>query len=190
MIDYAIRRLRSGDSLDDLTRLRHRAFGELAAKGIACQCAAQTAARTRERVRRGECFIAISGSEVIGTVTLEHADRGSEIPTYRDGGTASVHQLAVDPAQQGEGVGRALVACAMDWACARRYDRLALDTPEGALRQISWYVDRGFDIVETVRVHGRRHARVVLAAGLHPLHGGIGSASLASPLNTSLARRS
>ena len=162
MIDFAIRRLRSGDSLDDLTRLLHRAFRDLARQGMACQCANQPAARTLERARRGDCFIAVSGSELIGTVTLEHCDRGSEIPTYRDPTTASVHQLAVDPRRQGKGVGRALIGHADAWARARRYQCLALDTPEGARHQVAWYVDRGFDIEQTVQVNGRRYASIVL----------------------------
>ncbi len=93
-------------------------------------------------------------------------DRNSSISAYRDPATASVHQLAVDPARQGEGIGRSLIAHAIAWARARRYDRLALDTPEGALRQVAWYFDRGFDIVETAHVPGRRYASVVLAKRL------------------------
>ena len=166
MIDFAIRRFRSSDSLEELTQLLHRAFSELALRGIECQCASQSVTRTRERVDRGECFIAVSGSRLIGTVTLEAIDRNSSISTYRDPATASVHQLAVDPTRQGEGVGRSLIAHAIAWARARRYDRLALDTPEGALRQVAWYFDRGFDIVETAHVPGRRYASIVLAKEL------------------------
>ena len=166
MIAFAIRRLRPSDSLDGLTQLLHRAFSELALRGIECQCASQSLARTRERIERGECFIAVSGSEVIGTVTLEAVDRGSSISTYRDPATASVHQLAVEPSKQGAGVGRSLIAYATAWARARRYDRLALDTPEGAVRQVAWYFDRGFDIVETAHVPGRAYASVVLAKRL------------------------
>ena len=174
MTAFAIRRLRPGDSLDDLTRLLHRAFGELALRGIECQSASQSVVRTRARVARGDCFIAVSGGDVIGTLTLENVDHGSSIRTYRDPATASVHQLAVDPARQREGVGRSLIACASAWARARRYDRLALDTPEGARRQVAWYVDRGFDRVETVQVPGRGYASVVLAKQIagpldHPL---------------------
>lgn len=166
MTAFAIRRLRSSDSLEGLTQLLHRAFGELALRGIECQCASQSVALTRERVGRGDCFIAVSAGRIIGTVTLEAVDRRSSIPTYRDPATASVHQLAVDPARQGEGVGRSLIACAIAWARARRYGRLALDTPEGASRQVAWYVDRGFDVVETAHVPGRRYASVVLAKPL------------------------
>ena len=168
MIDFAIRRLRSSDSLDSLTSLLHKAFSELALRGIECQCASQSVSQTQERVERGECFIAVSGGNVIGTITLEHVDRCSGIPTYRDPATASVHQLAVDPVRQGAGVGRSLIAYASAWARARRYDRLALDTPEGAHRQVAWYFDRGFDIAETVLVQGRHYASVVLAKRLTP----------------------
>ena len=184
MIDFAIRRLRSGDSLEGLTQLLHRSFSELTLRGIDCQCASQSVARTRERVERGECFIAVSGARIIGTVTLESSDRHSSIPAYRDPATASVHQLAVDPARQGAGVGRSLIAHATAWARARRYGRLALDTPEGAVRQVAWYFDRGFDIVETTHVPGRRYASVVLAKPLAPFAGmaGAGPASARTSL--------
>jgi GNAT superfamily N-acetyltransferase len=168
MIDFAIRRLRSCDSLDTLTHLLHRAFEDLARRGIECQCATQPANLTNDRVRRGECFIAVSGGRMIGTVTLEHPDPSSAIEAYRDATTASVHQLAVDPASQGAGVGGALIACAGAWAGARRYERLALDTPQGASREVAWYFGRGFDLVQTVHVPGRRYASVVLTRAARP----------------------
>jgi GNAT superfamily N-acetyltransferase len=163
MTDFAIRRLRSGDTLDGLTRLLHRAFQDLARQGIECQCATQSVATTRERAARGECFIAVTGAEIIGTITLEPPHRACAIASYRDPATASVHQLAVDPARQGEGVGRSLMSYAAAWARARRYQRLALDTPEGASKQVAWYFDRGFDIVEHARVPGRGYGSVVMA---------------------------
>jgi len=166
MTDFAIRRLRCGDPLDELTQLLHRAFTGLAQQGIACQCASQPVEKTRERAARGECFIAVTGATIIGTLTLEPPDRASAIMAYRDGATASVHQLAVDPARQGEGVGGALVAYAAAWASARRYGRLALDTPEAARAQVAWYLERGFDIVEKAHVPGRRYGSVVLARRL------------------------
>ena len=171
MTDFAIRRLRPQDSLDALTQLLHRAFDDLARQGIACQCAHQDVETTKGRTARGECFVAVTGGAIVGTITLEPPDRASAIACYRDAATASVHQLAVDPGRQGEGIGRALIACAATWARARRYARLALDTPEGALRQIAWYFDRGFDVVEHARVPGRRYGSMVLAKALAPLPG-------------------
>ena len=166
MIDFAIRRLRSCDSLDALTHLLHRAFEDLARRGIECQCATQSVGRTSDRVRRGECFIAVCAGRMIGTVTMEHPDPSSAIEAYRDATTASVHQLAVDPENQGAGVGGALIAYASAWAGARRYERLALDTPQGASRELAWYFGRGFDLAQTVHVPGRRYASVVLTREL------------------------
>ena len=166
MIDFAIRRQRSGDSHEELTSLLHRAFAELACQGIDCESARQSTARTKERVARGECFIAVKGRHMIGTVTLEVADRGALIPTYRDLSTASVHQLAVDPANQGNGVGRSLIGYAAAWASARRFERLAVDTPQSAQRQVAWYVDRGFDVSKTMQVPGRAYASIVLSKTL------------------------
>ena len=166
MTDFAIRRLRPGDSLDAMTQMLHRAFHDLARQGIGCQCAQQDAATTRERIARGDCFVAVTGGTIIGTLTLERPDRASAIACYRDPDTASVHQLAVDPSRQGEGVGRSLVAHACAWARARRFARLALDTPEGALRQVAWYVGRGFDVVDHAQVPGRGYCSVVLATSL------------------------
>jgi hypothetical protein len=103
---------------------------------------------------------------MIGTITLEHPDRSSVIEAYRDPATASVHQLAVDPASQGAGVGGALIAYASAWAGARRYERLALDTPQAASREVAWYLGRAFDKVQTVHVPGRRYASVVLTKEL------------------------
>ena len=166
MTDFAIRRLRPGDSLDALTQMLHRAFHDLARQGIGCRCAHQDTTTTRERIERGDCFVAVTGGAIIGTLTLERPDRASAISCYRDPGTASAHQLAVDPGRQGEGVGRSLIAYARSWARARRFARLALDTPEGALKQIAWYVGRGFDVVDHARVPGRGYCSVVLAMSL------------------------
>ena len=166
MIDFAIRRLRSCDSLDTLTHVLHRAFEDLAHRGIECQCARQSTALTSDRVKRGECFIAVSGRQMIGTITLERPDRSSAIEAYRDLATASIHQLAVDPASQGAGVGGALIAYAGAWAGARLYERLALDTPQGASREVAWYLGRGFDLAQTVHVPGRRYASTVLTKEL------------------------
>ncbi len=163
MIKFAIRRLRPSDSLDELTRLLHRAFDALVHDGLVCECSHQTLERTRQRAARGECFVAVCEGQVIGTMTLEGPDRCASIGTYRDAGTASIHQLAVDPSRQREGVGCALVVYAASWARARRFKRLALDTPEAAHHQVAWYFDRGFQLAETVHVAGRRYASVVLA---------------------------
>jgi GNAT superfamily N-acetyltransferase len=166
MIDFAIRRMRPAESFDDVTALLHRAFAELTQQGFECQSAGQTAASTRERALRGECFIAVSGCRVVGTVTLERSCRTSLIEPYCDPSMASIHQLAVDPQAQGNGIGSSLIAHAAAWARARKFDRLALDTPEAALRQVAWYFRQGFDAVDAIQVPGRKYISLVLVKAL------------------------
>lgn len=164
-----LRRLQAGDCLEHLTGMLHRAFSRLGEMGIACSCVSQTAEVTRQRVERGDCFVALNGERIVGTITLYAADATSESRCYRDARVASVRQLGVDPRFQGKGVGTALLHLAQHWARQRGYTRLVLDTPESAGHLIDYYHRQGFCIVETLRFSARPYRSVVFAKSLrHP----------------------
>ncbi len=177
MIDFSIRRLRPGDSLDDLTTLLHRAFAPMGRRGLNCPSVDQTSATTRQRVERGDCFVAVADRQVVGTITLEVCDPFAEIRRYRSPDVASIHQFAVDPAYQGAGIGHALLQVAGAWARARRFSELALDTPARASELRRYYAAQGFEWVGLARLAGRTYASAVMAkpvgdtpksAAIHP----------------------
>ncbi|MDY7806558.1 GNAT family N-acetyltransferase [Burkholderia stagnalis] len=150
------------DGYAPLTDMLHRAFARLGAMGLNCTCVDQAEDVTRRRAEAGECFVAVSGGRVIGTMTLHASDPASACSLYRHDGVATVRQVAVDPAWQGRGVGATLLSFAGQWAAARGFALLALDTPRPAAHLLAFYRAQGFDVVDVVRFAGKRYDSAIL----------------------------
>lgn len=163
MIDFAIRRLQPYDSLDDLTSMLHRAFAPMKRRGLNCRSVNQTAVMTRQRIERGDCFVAVADRRIVGTITLHVSDPSAPIRRYRSPDVASVHQFAVDPSHQGAGIGHSLLQVAANWARARQYAELALDTPAPACEIRDYYARQGFRLVGLLQVAGRNYESAVMA---------------------------
>ena len=164
--EIRLRRLKQGDCLDQLTGMLHRAYSRLGEMGIPCSCVNQAPEVTRQRVASGECFVAVSGERVVGTISLYASDAASDSRHYRDARVASARQLGVDPHFQGKGVGTALLRLAGHWARRHGCARLALDTPEQAGHLIDYYHRLGFRVVETLQFSSRPYLSVVLDRSL------------------------
>ncbi len=164
--DIRLRRLQNADSIEDLTDLLHRAFSRIGAMGIPCSCASQSPEMTRQRISRGECFVALHGGVIVGTITLYPPDASSASAHYRNDRVATLRQLAVDPRFHGRGIGSVLLRLAEHWALQRGYPWLALDTPEAADHLIDYYQRQGFGITETLQFTGRTYRSVVFSKSL------------------------
>jgi GNAT superfamily N-acetyltransferase len=151
MKSIEVRPLRPSDSLDELTALLHRAFGPLGRLGLPCTCVSQSVEVTRQRARRGQCYVAFAGDRLVGTMTLEAPDRSSDCSTYRRSTVASLHQFAVDQMAQGLGCGKAMLPFAQRRARELGYCTLALDTPSRAAHLVRFYESQGFRRVAEFR---------------------------------------
>lgn len=93
-----IRLLEQRDSLDALTVLLHRAYGELGAMGFRYKAVDQSVSITRARIADGECYVAVRDQEIVGTAVLL---RPTWEPTYCDWyarpDVAVLSQFAVEP---------------------------------------------------------------------------------------------
>jgi GNAT superfamily N-acetyltransferase len=158
-----IRPLAASDSLDELTSMLHRAFSPLGRLGLNCTGVSQSIETTAQRVRLGECLVAVCGGRLIGTLTLHRPERRSECRRYREADVASLHQFAVDPRYQGTGCGKALLLAATCWARERGFGELALDTPADAEHLIDFYRSQGFRVVDDVQLAGRSYRSGVLS---------------------------
>jgi GNAT superfamily N-acetyltransferase len=141
----------------------HRAFARLGEMGLNCTCVDQSAAVTRSRATRGDCYVAVCDGRIVGTMTLYAPDRDSPCELYRRGEIASMRQFGVEPAWQARGIGTLLLAFADHWAATRGYAELALDTPQPAAHLIAFYRGHGFRIVDFMRFDGKRYDSAILS---------------------------
>ncbi|MFI6444484.1 GNAT family N-acetyltransferase [Kitasatospora sp. NPDC050543] len=145
-----VRRFGAGDSVEELTRLLHRAYADHAAAGRVFFASYQSVRDTEYRLSRGECWVAVSGGELLGTVTVSapHA-----LPDGYPGPApaGSFWQLAVEPSQRGAGLGHSLLALAESRSAALGSTRVVIDTSEQATDLVGWYRRRGYTPIGTWR---------------------------------------
>lgn len=169
---FTIRPLQPSDDLHALTALLHRAYAPLGAAGMNFTAVDQTVEQTRERVGRGQCFVAERGGAVVGTVTVSGAHDPNRhgwaraTPWCFRADVANLQQYAVDPAAQGSGIGGALLAAGEDWAREHGYRALALDTALPATHLRERYERAGFRTVDEVQWGGKVYRSVIMAKPL------------------------
>lgn len=161
-----IRPLEPTDSLHDLTALLHRAYARLAGMGLNYTAADQTAEKTADRVRGGTCFVALRGDDLVGTILVQPTYDTNDCAYFTRPGVACVHQFAVDPSLQGEGLGRRLLDHAEDWARTRGYAELAMDTAVPATHLVALYGRWGYRTVDEMQWPGKVYRSVVLSKPL------------------------
>lgn len=180
MTSALVRPLADTDSIEQITTLLHRAYAPLGAAGLNFTAVDQSVARTRERVCRGQCFVAVQGERIVGTVTVDgmfdpNRHRWARAtPWFFRRDVAHLHQYAVDPDAQGAGLGARLMSACEGWARTQGHRALALDTavPASHLRQR--YQRIGFREVAQVQWDGKTYRSVImlkpLATDAAPLH--------------------
>lgn len=163
-----LRRFGANDSYEELTRLLHRAYAELAAMGFRFHATFQAPDVTRKRAERGECWVADLHGRVIGTVTFYPCDRTDGSPWYDRPDVASTGQLGVDPDYRRHGIGARLMDLVEDRARATGAREIALDTSEGAKHLIALYERRGYRFVEHAQWSVTNYRSVILSKSLAP----------------------
>lgn len=139
-----IRECRLPDDLLPMTELLHRAYAELAARGLRYVATHQTPDITEQRIRAGYCFVAEGNGELVGTITVRKPSSSSPVAAYRNPETFVFGQYGVDPTMRGKGIGRGLHEQVIQFAAAKGARAMALDTAAPALHLIELYSKWGY----------------------------------------------
>jgi ribosomal protein S18 acetylase RimI-like enzyme len=112
-----------------------------------------------EQVRRGLVHVAEDGGGIAGLIVLVEGE-----------GRLTIENVAVDPARQGEGIGRRLLEFAEQAACVAGIETVALYTHEKMSENLALYARLGYMEDERRRqeVLGRVFERVFMSKRLGP----------------------
>lgn len=168
-MEISIRRFSEQDSVDDLTELIRSAYRRLADMGLRFVGTWQDAELTKKRLEAGECYVAVVGGVVVGTITLYLPESHPECAHYDLPGVAYFGQFAVDPALQEKGIGGTLLDFVEQRAAEVGSLELALDTAESAHHLIAYYEKRGYRFVQYIQWDSTNYRSVVMSKPLAKL---------------------
>jgi GNAT superfamily N-acetyltransferase len=158
-----IRLIKPDDSIEELTHLLHRSYAALAERGMRFVASHQNEAKTRHRISRGECYLAIHEGKIIGTIIWRAATQTNGTPWYDRPTVSSFGQFAVEPAWQQRGIGSRLLTIAEQRAATTGATELALDTAESADDLIRYYNKRGYRFIAYAKWDVVNYRSVILS---------------------------
>ncbi|MCR6655071.1 MAG: GNAT family N-acetyltransferase [Opitutus sp.] len=112
----------------------------------------------RAYLRRGTLFLGEQEGRVVAVAVLTV-----------DGASAELNNLAVDPAHQGRGLGRRMLAHVLAHARATGCTRVEVGTGNSSLRQLEIYQRSGFRIIGVVRDYFAAYDPPIVENGLRCL---------------------
>jgi ribosomal protein S18 acetylase RimI-like enzyme len=143
-VSVEIRRLRPEEyaQAGRVTALAYRELGEVSPNPDYLDRVGDVATRARHAVILG----AVEGGRVLGSVTVELADRipGGHPRPPLEPGQAHVRMLGVDPEARRRGIGRSLMEAALDLARRAGKDRITLETTTSMEAAQRLYESMGF----------------------------------------------
>ncbi|MCA9271590.1 MAG: GNAT family N-acetyltransferase [Phycisphaerales bacterium] len=163
-----VRRFLTGDSIEEITHLLHRAYARQKAIGLDPLAGRQDYARTLDRVLNSECFLAFMDHEqdnqrIVGVILLNEHEQVTFPEYFLRDGVAHFAMFAVDPTLQAIGVGTRLLD-----TCVRRARELgntqmalSMAKPDAAL--LRYYERRGYEQVQEWQWPYTNYVSLILA---------------------------
>lgn len=161
-----IRKLSAEDDLEKLTELLHHSYKKLLDQGFRFLASHQDVATTKNRIDKGEGYVAEVEGKVIGTVTYYAPHLPNRYDWYNRQDVAFYGQFAVEPEYQNSGIGGKLIDFVEKLAVRDEAKEIAVDTAEGATELINYYKKRGYRFVGYTQWSVTNYRSVVLSKNL------------------------
>lgn len=165
---FSVRLFEDRDT-DGLTDLLHAAYAELGARGWNYTAVDQDAATTRARARGGQCWVAESDGQLVGTLTMSlppSTDLFELTMAAREEHRAWLNQVAVSPGARGRGISADLWRRGRAWAASQGASSVGVDTAIPAEHLVALYTAWGFTAVDTIHWPGKTYDSVVMTRHL------------------------
>lgn len=159
-----LRPFRPADA-EPVTRLLHRGYAGLAARGLNFTAATQDADLTAWRAAAGVSWVLTEDDVPVATLTLTvppSRPLRELTPEAAAPGRAWLNQMAVDPAHQGRGHARRLRDAALAHAARAGITGVGVDTAAPAGELLALYERWGFVRRDVIRWPGKTYDSVVL----------------------------
>ncbi len=150
--------------LDSVVRLQAEAVRWIGNRGLdqwqpaqgGRQAPEQVQRRIADAISRGECYVAVEGSRIVATITVdEFADPEFWQECDEPSAALYVHRMIVARNYSGRGIGEALIDFASEIAARRGKKWLRLDAWRTNLALHRYYLHLGFKHVRTVSLEHR-----------------------------------
>ena len=163
LLYVTIRPLAENDSMAELTALIRSAYKSLADMGFRYWGTWQSEEDTRLRCSEGHCLVVEDEGRLVGTLTVKLAHNDGDPDWYKREGVWVVTQFAVQPEQQGSGLGSELLKHAEELVMSLGGTEASIDTAEGAKHLIRFYSKRGYRHVGHVDWSGTNYVSVLMS---------------------------
>lgn len=160
-----IRQISPTDSIPDLTKLLHRAYGKLKQKGMNFAAASQSDEYTRHRIDTAHAtFLGVLDDKIISTISMYKNKSDDGKLWFHNNHVVKIGQFAVEPEYQKCGIGSYM----MDYVENKAFDmegveEVALDTSERVFDLLKYYGNRGYREVGRVQWDMVNYESIVLS---------------------------
>lgn len=146
--NFTIRLISPNDSIEQINVFLRTAYSSLAAAGMKYAASHENVEATRKSIAKGECYLVLKNSEIIGCVTFRKPGAAIGPDWYAQPGVVTFGRFAVDPKYQGQGIGSKLLDFIEVVAKEFGAKEIAFDTSEKADHLIKMYEKRGYRFIE------------------------------------------
>lgn len=147
----SIRRFMTGDSIDDITAMLHRAYARQIEAGLAPLAGRQDNARTLDRILNSESYLAFADekqTQIVGVILFNEHERATFPEYFLKAGVAHFAMFAVDPLAQAAGIGAQLLDVCEKRTLEIGATHLSLSMAKPDVALFRYYKRRGYEHVQ------------------------------------------